>query len=83
MSDEVDLPRWVICRYVVVKDGKVHRFETLLDPPRILAYPRNGKARSGGNQNGLDAMGSRSSVGQERFPAKFRSWVRIPPGAPQ
>ena len=29
MSDEVDLPRWVIRRYVVVKDKKVERFETL------------------------------------------------------
>ena len=29
MSDEVDLPRWVIRRYVVVKDKKVDRFETL------------------------------------------------------
>ena len=29
MSEEVDLPRWVIRRWVVVKDGKVDRFETL------------------------------------------------------
>ena len=29
MSDEVDLPKWVIRRYVVVKDKKVDRFETL------------------------------------------------------
>ena len=29
MTDEVDLPRWIIRRWVVVKDGKVHRFETL------------------------------------------------------
>ena len=29
MSDEVDLPRWVIRRYAVVKDKKVARFETL------------------------------------------------------
>ena len=29
MSDEVDLPKWIIRRYVVVKDKKVDRFETL------------------------------------------------------
>ena len=29
MSDEVDLPKWIIRRYVVVKDKKVERFETL------------------------------------------------------
>ena len=29
MSDEVDLPSWVIRRYVVVNDKKVDRFETL------------------------------------------------------
>ena len=29
MPDEVDLPNWVIRRWVVVKDGKVDRFETL------------------------------------------------------
>ena len=29
MSDDVDLPRWVIRRYVVVKKGKVDRFEIL------------------------------------------------------
>ena len=29
MSDEVDLPRWIIRRYAVIKDGKVDRFETL------------------------------------------------------
>ena len=29
MSDEVDLPKWVIRRYVVVKNKKVERFETL------------------------------------------------------
>ena len=27
--EEVDLPKWVIRRWVVVKDGKVSRFETL------------------------------------------------------
>ena len=29
MSDEVELPRWVIRRYAVVKDHKVDKFETL------------------------------------------------------
>ena len=27
--EEMDLPRWVLRRYVVVKDKKVDRFETL------------------------------------------------------
>ena len=31
MSDEVGLPRWIIRRYVVVKDKKVDRFETLAE----------------------------------------------------
>ena len=29
MPDEVNLPSWVIRRWVVVKDGAVSRFETL------------------------------------------------------
>ena len=29
MSDETELPRWVIRRYAVVKDHKVDKFETL------------------------------------------------------
>ncbi len=29
MSEEVDLPKWIIRRYAVVKDKKVERFETL------------------------------------------------------
>ena len=29
MSDEVDLPKWVIRRYAVIEDKKVARFETL------------------------------------------------------
>ena len=29
MSEEVDLPRWVIRRYAVVKDHKIDKFETL------------------------------------------------------
>ena len=29
MPGEINLPRWVIRRWVVVKDGKVDRFETL------------------------------------------------------
>ena len=29
MSDEMDLPRWVIRRYIVVKNKKVDRFEAL------------------------------------------------------
>ena len=34
MSDEVDLPRWIIRRYVVVKDKKVDRFEALAEATR-------------------------------------------------
>ena len=40
MSDEVDLPRWVIRRYVVVKDKKVDRFETL--PEATLHRQKHG-----------------------------------------
>lgn len=29
MSEDIDLPRWVIRRYAVVKDRKVDKFETL------------------------------------------------------
>ena len=29
MSDEVELPRWVIRRYAVVKDHQVDKFESL------------------------------------------------------
>ena len=29
MSDEINLPSWVIRRYVVVKNKKVDKFETL------------------------------------------------------
>ena len=29
MSDEIELPRWVIRRYAVVKDHQVDKFETL------------------------------------------------------
>ena len=29
MSEEVDVPRWVIRRYAVVKDHQVDKFETL------------------------------------------------------
>ena len=29
--EEVNLPSWVIRRWVVVNDGAVHRFETLLE----------------------------------------------------
>ena len=29
MSEETDLPRWVIHRYAVIKDQKVDKFETL------------------------------------------------------
>ena len=29
MPDEINLPRWVIRRYVVAKDKKIDRFETL------------------------------------------------------
>ena len=32
--EEVDLPRWVIRRYVVVNDGKGNRFETLPEATR-------------------------------------------------
>ena len=35
MPDEINLPRWVIRRWVVVKDGKVDRFETL---PKATAH---------------------------------------------
>ena len=44
MSDEVDLPRWVIRRWVVVNDGAVSRFETL---PEATAHrnKRGGEIR--------------------------------------
>ena len=29
MPDEVNLPSWVIRRWIVVKESKMHRFETL------------------------------------------------------
>ena len=29
MTDDIELPRWVIRRYAVVKDQKVDKFETL------------------------------------------------------
>ena len=34
LVEEVDLPRWVLRRWVVVKDGKVDRFETLPEAAR-------------------------------------------------
>ena len=40
MSDEADLPRWIIRRYVVVKDKKVDRFETL--PEATLHLQKHG-----------------------------------------
>ena len=68
MSDEVDLPRWIIRRWVVVNDAKVHRFETL---PEATAH----KQACGGTIRELEfRLSSVKTIPQNYQPDK--GWIR-------
>ena len=65
MSDEVELPRWVIRRYAVVKDHKVDKFETL---PGATAH----RQKHGGEVRELVFRLSEVTL----VPSAVEGWVR-------
>ena len=68
MPDEVDLPNWVIRRWIVVKDGKVSRFETL---PEATAH----RQRNGGTIQELEfCLSSVTTIPQGKQPNQ--GWIR-------
>ncbi len=68
MPDEVNLPSWVIRRWVVVKDGSVSRFETL---PEATAH----KEEHGGTVRELEfRLCSVKTVPQNYKPNQ--GWIR-------
>ena len=67
--EEVDLPKWVIRRYVVVKDKKVDRFETL---PEATSH----RQKHGGEIRELEfRLSSVKTISQGYQPNQ--GWIRV------
>ena len=67
-AEEVDLPKWIIRRYVVVKDKKVERFETL---PEATAH----RQKHGGEVRELEfRLSGVKTIPQDYQPNQ--GWIR-------